>query len=819
MKIALIAPSPIPFIVGGAENLYWGLLRFINEETQHQCELIKIPTMESNFSQIIESYRQFSNIDLSHFDMVISTKYPSWMVSHKNHVCYMVHTLRGLYDTYHFMREPEAFDWMNEGLSDLWQWMNMALSKPETGNDQLTDFFDRLQQAQMKIESSNILRFPGPFIRQIVHFLDAYGMSPGRIRKYAAISNNVKQRQEYFPTNMPVSVIYPPPRLSGFRCGEDNYLFTVSRLDGPKRISLLIEAMRHVKSEIPLLIGGTGPETDHLQALAEGDQRIKFLGQLNDEQILDYYANSLAVLFVPYDEDYGYITIEAMKSGKAVITVTDAGGPNEFVVNNETGYSVRPDPSAIAERIDYLCTHRAEARQLGRNGRKKVEAINWRAVVEELTGAPVNVKSSETKPLGIPAKNPRSKIVVAVTFPVFPPRGGGQSRVFHLYRNLAQLMDVEIVSFGGCGDALFRQEIAPGLIETRIPKSSAHQDAENKYSESVGWVPVTDIVMSKVYQFSPAYIEALKHACADATVAVASHPYLFAAIRDVAPKIRIWLEAHNVEYELKRRILPDSENARALLNLVRKDEGTCWEESELVFACAQADILLLEELYGSTQAVKLEVANGVSLEDVKYIGHNARLALKKQLGFGGNMVALFMGSWHGPNLEAVEKILEISIAFPNAKFLIVGSAGLAFSRRNIPDNVVMVGVVDDEEKNVLLGAADVALNPMTSGSGSNLKMLDYFSSGIPVISTPFGARGINVVAGIHFISAEVDSLILELSIFFSDPKRYDFLILESRKLVESAYSWDIVANRFYQALQGNHLWPISETSLTPHGLQ
>jgi hypothetical protein len=61
---------------------------------------------------------------------------------------------------------------------------------------------------------------------------------------------------------VPVSVLYPPPRITGFHCSSDDYLFTVSRLDGPKRIALLVEAMRHVKADIPLLIAGTGPDEE-----------------------------------------------------------------------------------------------------------------------------------------------------------------------------------------------------------------------------------------------------------------------------------------------------------------------------------------------------------------------------------------------------------------------------------------------------------------------------------------------------------------------------------------------------------------------------
>jgi hypothetical protein len=106
MKIALIAPCPVPFIIGGAELLYRGMQEAIKKYSSHDCELIEIPTKESSFWEVIESYYIFYKMDLSSFDMVISTKYPSWMVQHHNHVLYMVHHLRGLYDTYHFFNKP-----------------------------------------------------------------------------------------------------------------------------------------------------------------------------------------------------------------------------------------------------------------------------------------------------------------------------------------------------------------------------------------------------------------------------------------------------------------------------------------------------------------------------------------------------------------------------------------------------------------------------------------------------------------------------------------------------------------------------------------
>ena len=105
MKIAIVGPSPVPYVYGGAEGLLWKLTESINNYTVHQAELIKLPIKELSFWDLIDSYYQFYKLDLSHFDMVISTKYPTWMVKHKNHVVYLQHHLRGLFDTYHFCSE------------------------------------------------------------------------------------------------------------------------------------------------------------------------------------------------------------------------------------------------------------------------------------------------------------------------------------------------------------------------------------------------------------------------------------------------------------------------------------------------------------------------------------------------------------------------------------------------------------------------------------------------------------------------------------------------------------------------------------------
>lgn len=335
MKIGIIAPSPIPFCVGGTENLLRGLIEYLNESTMHQADLIKLPSREHSFWDLVDSYRAFSLLDLQHFDLVISTKYPAWMVNHPRHVCYMQHRLRGLYDTYHLTGLPSASNSQHPIITRLQSFMNAQEGKREA----LSEFFELIQEMRKSPDlSEEALAFPGPLIRDIVHFLDGIGLACSSIHRYGAVSANVANRRQYFPEGVPVDVIHHPPALKSFRCGRSDYLFTASRLDGIKRVALLVEAMQQVPCDVQLKIAGTGPDFERLLAMAGADSRIEFLGRVSDRDLTDLYADALAVLFVPYDEDYGLITVEAMMCQKPVITCLDSGGPNEFVRNGETGF-------------------------------------------------------------------------------------------------------------------------------------------------------------------------------------------------------------------------------------------------------------------------------------------------------------------------------------------------------------------------------------------------------------------------------------------------------------------------------------------------
>jgi glycosyltransferase involved in cell wall biosynthesis len=787
MKVAIVAPSSVPFTIGGAENLYWGLQAAINQESPHQCELIKLPSPELGFWDLIDSYRTFDQIDLSHFDRIISTKYPSWMVSHRDHACYMLHTLRGLYDTYP-VGLPDT-----EGSSAARRLMSWMADLPVPTREDARALLAQLHELKDAGETPG---FPGPFARAVVRFLDGMALAPGRISRHAAISRTVAARDGYFPADADVRVLYPPPMASGFRCGGDDYLFTVSRLDGPKRIALLVEAMRHVRSDVPLLIAGTGPEEERLRALAGDDPRIRFLGFVNDRDVVNLYADALAVPFVPFQEDYGLITIEAMMSGKPVLTVKDAGGPLEFVRDGETGFVTPPDPAALAMRIDHLCDHRDEARLMGARACELVRPITWAPVIEGLLG---ETRQSVRRPVRRPR---RPRMAVTTTFPVHPPRGGGQVRLFHLYRNLARAADIEVVTLGAPDSPPFEAEIAPGVVEVRVPRSAAHAAAEADLERSVGRTALGDIATILFADLTPDYGAAIARAASDAACVVASHPYMARTIAASAPGRPLWYEAQDVELDLKTPALGDSATGRDLLQRVAEVEAHCWTTSELVFACARRDLVRLGELFGPTKALQLEVPNGVATDELPFVDRARRAEIKSALGLDHGL-ALFVGSWHPPNIEAAEKILRLAPDLPDIVFVIAGSVGLALSKHLVPANVMILGELDDATIQLLLSAADVGLNPMETGSGTNLKVLTYFAAGTPLISTPFGVRGIAIEPDVHCRIVGLDGFSQAIRSAIHEADGTDRQARAARDLVEDRYSWTRIARDLETAM-----WPV-----------
>ncbi|MBN2055531.1 glycosyltransferase family 4 protein [bacterium] len=753
MKIGIVAPSPIPYTPGGIENLALGLCEAIHKYSDHQAELLKVPVREDSLLHLLQAYLRFRRLPVSHFDLVITFKYPSWAVRHPYQVVYMAHRLRGLYDTYEQSRAP----------------------------------------------GDKLFRFPGPAARRIIKWLDDQALDPRRIVRYTAISRTVAERPDYFPIGERVDVIHPPPTSSGHHSRGASYLLAVGRLDRPKRLELAVLAMRHLREDIPLLIAGDGPQRAELRALAHGDTRIRFLGQVSDDRLLELYAGALAVIFTPYQEDYGYITIEAMKSAKPVITCNDSGGALEFVRDGGTGLVTTPEPMALAEAIHQLTTNPERAAAMGREAADSIRSIAWPDCVRDLLGP----FSWPARTAASPADSRRWMTVLS-TYPMYPPRGGGQVRLYHLLRHLARYYQVNYVCFCGHEEPMTARELEPGLFEVRVPPSHRHARRAWELETRVG-VAVFDAAMPRLWRDTPAFRMAAEYFMTRSDILVTAHPYLIDCI-ERSPRTRLVVyEAANHEYELKKPFLRGSPAARRLLRLVRRTEERATRTADLLWATSAQEGADILDFYYQHDRPVLPVPNGVDTSTVRPATQDERIAARHTLGLQGP-AALFMGAWHPPNLAAFRFLLEnLAPSCPGIHFLVIGSVKAEYEsycgELRTPPNLVAMGEVTETVKKTCLQAADVALNPVIHGSGTNLKMFEYMAAGLPVISTPTGARGLPTELLPYLAVAPLERFAVELAALVRDEPRRREMARGARRLTEERFDWRRIASDLHTAME------------------
>ncbi len=199
------------------------------------------------------------------------------------------------------------------------------------------------------------------------------------------------------------------------------------------------------------------------------------------------------------------------------------------------------------------------------------------------------------------------------------------------------------------------------------------------------------------------------------------------------------------------------------------------------------------------------------MSTVKPVAPSRRAALKHQLGFGDRPVVLCMASWHGPNVDALPLLVRCAEAVPRAVVVLTGSLCSHPLARQLPENIRSLGVLEEDAKGQILAVADLALNLVTSGSGTNLKMLEYAAWQIPIITTPFGNRGLDFVADEHILIVEAGEIPGTVAQLLSVHRNLDHLAQRARAMARLRYDWpllvrplrDILTNRRHRALRSS----------------
>jgi len=322
-------------------------------------------------------------------------------------------------------------------------------------------------------------------------------------------------------------------------------------------------------------------------------------------------------------------------------------------------------------------------------------------------------------------------------------------------------------------------------------------------------VPVADIVSGHEPELTPGYISTLAAALDGADAVVLAEPYLVRAVEQAVteagiPAPPVVLDAYNVEAALKERILPETELGQRLMRWTVAIEAEAVSRAAKVVACGEIDAADLAARYERSPSDVTVITNGAEVPaepaSQSERNHRAHEWLRRYhrtgpLGDGHTHLGLFVGSWHPPNVDAVWMLTELADALPHLLIVSAGSIGDAFYDRVVPPNMVFTGVITDASRRLLLRSAHVALNPMRLGSGTNLKLVEYLSNQIPTVSTPFGARGLDVVDGTHLRLAEPEGFAAAIDHVLTDADAAARMARAGRDLVATDLAWPVLADQ------------------------
>jgi glycosyltransferase involved in cell wall biosynthesis len=336
----VIATLRVPFLEGGADAHAEGLRAAI-EARGHPVEIVTMPFRFFPPEEVSRSMKQWETEDMTRLnfyepDRVICLKFPTYALRHPSKVAWLLHQHRGVYELFD---EPRA------------------TPEERALRDEIRAF-----------DTRHLSAIPRRFANS------------ARVAERLALYNKLDAEPLY----------HPPPFAPQHYCARaEPYVFYPSRFEEAKRQGLLVRAMAEMRGPGFAVFSGAGGQSGNVAKLAEqlgvGD-RVRFLGKVSREELLALYAHATVVCFPAYDEDLGYVTLEAMLSSKPVITCRDSGGPLEFVVPGETGWVVEPEPATIASALAEAFARPGAAAAMGRAGRERYAKLvpGWDHVVDKL---------------------------------------------------------------------------------------------------------------------------------------------------------------------------------------------------------------------------------------------------------------------------------------------------------------------------------------------------------------------------------------------------------------------------------------------------
>jgi glycosyltransferase involved in cell wall biosynthesis len=366
----------------------------------------------------------------------------------------------------------------------------------------------------------------------------------------------------------------------------------------------------------------------------------------------------------------------------------------------------------------------------------------------------------------------------------------------NVYTELSKHFNIHLIGMGGLGDPFFKEVINPRLTMYFVPNSHDYFDYQT-VEEKKAKGHLHDILLTTKFELLPHLVQITQALADKSDIFISSHPYFVPLFEKYLKNKFIIYEAHNLDYNLKKTYFDDpgaNEHIQYYLELVKSVEARACLISSLIFTVSEEEKKEISAFYKVQDRKMVVVPNCIDVYAQKYEYKRTATGDKKKL--------IFVGSAHGPNIEAVEYIVNhLASKTPQYTYIIIGNLINIYKDKIYPANVEFTGIISEKEKDNIFRTSDLAINPMFSGSGTNLKVLDYLATGIPLLSTSFGMRGLeSLLPGIFL--AEKENFIEQIDRIFSlDETFLSETTKKARLLVESNFDRSIAVKNLVKILE------------------
>jgi len=377
-----------------------------------------------------------------------------------------------------------------------------------------------------------------------------------------------------------------------------------------------------------------------------------------------------------------------------------------------------------------------------------------------------------------------SRILVLSSTPdPFSENHGGKQRLVKLTTSLSKRHSVTLLSLSWEGQE-FRKEISESLIhisvavEPEVIRAARGRTTLKK--------PNNDTRIAYFKRYFKSYKAKLKDLAEIHDIIVVDHYATAPLVHSVKTDIPVFYSSQNFETDLANQVFPKRSEDIRIVNETEKD---IIDRSSAIGYCSIDDFESMRSHF-------------IIDKPAYYIPNGNDMVPGISAGAGQKSKRIvFIGSGHPPNIIAAERVIELAKMVPDYDFVIAGSCVGGIDHLPAPKNLIKIREISNDEVEELFSKAFAFINPMKSGSGTHLKMMKALSYGLPIISSPVGARGFSQSErdSCMVISETPEEMVKAINLI-ADSAVYNKMSERSLELSKD-YDWKKIGESFISAIE------------------